>query len=172
MTELGALDTGLNNTATAINDAGQVVGTAWTAPYVPQYGFLWKDGVLTNLGVGEATDVNSSGQVLFTDRLWVPTTPNGTTGTFTNLPPLSDDNAGGRAWGIKNAGQAVGASYWVNEETSQGFDHGVLWEGGMPEDLEVLAGGPSAGGGPGVSVRRGVAINDAGAIVGPTGSGV
>jgi probable HAF family extracellular repeat protein len=165
MTELGGLDTGLNNTASAINDAGQVVGTAWNTNHVAQYGFLWKDGVMTNLGVGQATDINSSGQVLFTARLWTPSTPNGTTGTFTSLPQFPGDtwSSAGR---INNAGQAVGASYFWNDETVQIFAHGVIWEGAMPQDLGQLSGYGSG------YVSSGVAINEAGEIVGTSGSGV
>ncbi len=57
----------------AVNDKGQVVGTN-----VPYYAVSWtKAGGITNLGTGDAVDVNESGQVVGYDRVLKPL-PDGT----------------------------------------------------------------------------------------------
>ena len=53
-----------------INDQGQIVGTVGSADNTTQYGALWQNGVLTNLGIlpgdfgGLASGINNKGQVV------------------------------------------------------------------------------------------------------------
>ncbi|MBL8199955.1 MAG: DUF11 domain-containing protein [Chromatiales bacterium] len=78
LTNLGKFGTGvpgfsgLGSIATAMNDAGQVVGRAWNSPTdTGTYrAFSWQGGVLTDLGLAggcdtsEAYDINSTGQII------------------------------------------------------------------------------------------------------------
>jgi probable HAF family extracellular repeat protein len=136
--------------AAALNDAGQVAGTVQIDG--ADHAALWHGGVTTDLGYGTANDINASGQVVG-DRsqvpyspsgfLWTPTTPNGTTGTFTVLPSLYEgSNDGGyhssSALGVNDAGQVVGVSYSVyggEEGGTYEFKYATLWAGGVPQNL-------------------------------------
>jgi probable HAF family extracellular repeat protein len=66
-TDLGTLG-GTNSVAHAINDAGQIVGSARTAQDLP-HAVLWQDGKLRDLGTGDgvasrAHDINDRGEVV------------------------------------------------------------------------------------------------------------
>ena len=68
MTDLG---TGPSSRAEAINNRGQVVGTACHdgVQETPCRGFLWQDGAITQLGTlggtcSRAMDINNRGQVV------------------------------------------------------------------------------------------------------------
>ncbi len=63
-------DFGNGAAAQGINDQGQIVGTVGSSDGTTQYGALWQDGVLTNLGLlpgdfgGIASGINNQGQVV------------------------------------------------------------------------------------------------------------
>ncbi|MFO1500371.1 MAG: hypothetical protein U1G07_18630 [Verrucomicrobiota bacterium] len=104
-TPFGSYDAG----AASVNALGQVVGKyfdGW-APYM--HGFLWEDGVLTDLGLGDLTSINNLSQAVGWDR--------GTTGLLWSdheripLKELLPPNVNGEPWlpmAISDWGQIVG----------------------------------------------------------------
>jgi len=117
--------------ATAINNAGQVVGIAQKSSLT--YPFLWNpvspgssQGAISNLGLvpnvaaswDGAFSINNAGQIVgyatnpnYSNAfLWTPDSPNGSTGSFTVLPNPPGTTIGGRsATSINNSGVIVGA---------------------------------------------------------------
>jgi probable HAF family extracellular repeat protein len=165
MTDMGTFG-GEGSDANAINDAGQITGSVLfsTGP-VTQRGFLWNAGVVTDLGNTSSgpTDINASGRIVDqldpNARIWTPTAPNGSSGTFAGLgqlPPLAPD-ASSSAAGINAAGQVVGtqADFYFDGENRYPIAYrGIRWINGAPQELPL----DSASG-----------INDAGYIVGRRG---
>jgi probable HAF family extracellular repeat protein len=109
---------GASGVPSAMNNAGQVVGSAYTGTTVA---FLYSGGhsyELGSLGGGntEPFAINSVGQIVgvtatvVTPFLWTPTTPNGVTGTMVNLNTLigSTTITLQEATGINDRGQIVG----------------------------------------------------------------
>lgn len=116
MTDLGTLGGGLS-IANAINPAGQVVGYSQTASERDR-AFLWKKGVMTDLGARRGTifarsyarDINPAGQVVGWSQtaiemnhafLWEK-------GVWTDLGTLG--GTGSSASDINPAGQVVGVA--------------------------------------------------------------
>lgn len=138
--------TSLDSMATAVNNAGQVVGTRYTADGA--HAFLWQAGIMTDLGTGYAWDVNDRGQVIGQNQI------GGTGATMwyrgrtydLGAPPGLDDwrpiAINGRGWIVGNGGLMTDRAY--------------LWRAGTFLDLGTL-------GGPGADV---VGINDRGQILG------
>jgi probable HAF family extracellular repeat protein len=160
-------DLGPGIDARAINDAGEVVGNTRNAAGV-EHMLLWSNGLLTDLGEGDATDINASGQITgngptfnpWTGGLgsfvWTPSTLHGTSGTFASLPipwAYGFDYAYSLSYGMNDAGQFFGDYFYgsYGNEYGTGSDSGypVVWSGGQMSGLEVEA----------------VAINNAGQIV-------
>ena len=149
MIDLGTLG-GRYSKALAINDRGQIVGSAIRPDNSGSLSFFlinpedtdgngtpdrWfrdfnGDGandLMVELPLNPA-DINNSGQVVGSANagsvLWTPTTPNGTTGTLTDLP-LYYPTA------INDAGQVIGSAVIADVQ------HAVLWQNGVMTDLGV-----------------------------------
>jgi probable HAF family extracellular repeat protein len=125
MIDLGDLAGGAENSiAYAINSRGQVVGSGETA--LGPSAFLWNPtspnattGTLIDIGeslgslYSDARDVNAAGQVVGRGHLngssndlafiWNPTTPNGATGTVSDLNSLIDDPFWQARWRLTEA---------------------------------------------------------------------
>ena len=151
----------LGASAEAINNAGDIVGTASLADG-SSLSFLWRNGELTDLGSFEPLAINSQGQivgfVLYPDQhrrafLWED-------GTLTEIPTLGGTS--NEARDINSAGQVVGYS-----ETGSGARHAFLWDHGTLTDLGV----PNDPNHPGFGTSEAVAINAAGDIVGSGSTG-
>jgi probable HAF family extracellular repeat protein len=148
ITDLGTLG-GHSSAATAINDAGQVVGESQTAEG-SLHPFLWERGVMTDLGTlpdataGRAAAISAAGQVvgyvqgpgpLERACLWEQ-------GSLTDL-------WFGQALAINAAGQVVGTSvpssnydFYLYRRIPQatGRPRAVLWQQGELTDLGDLGG--------------------------------
>lgn len=144
--------------AFAINDAGQIVGTAiFPPPDVGQRAFLFENDVLTDLGtlggsVSIAWGINASGQIAgesFTDG-----TPGGAflwdKGVMTNLGTLG--GGGSEAWGLNDAAQVVGKARRADKVASA-----FLWESGVFTDLREATG---------LSISKAEDVNNQGQVIG------
>jgi probable HAF family extracellular repeat protein len=157
--DLGTLG-GSTSVATAINDAGQVVGFATTAAG-SQHAFLFSGGVLQDLGTlggsaSTATALNGAGQVVGFSSvpgdqacrafLW-------SAGKMQPLPAL-----GGResyATGINAAGQIVGSV-----STTQGASRAFIYAQGVTQDLVMIS-----------DLGTALGISDAGSVLGVVSDG-
>ena len=130
--------------AALVNDHGLVAGWGQVGPYEIR-GFLWRDGVLTELpGSSRPQAVSNSGHVVGSEVhrfgtqafRWVD-------GVHTPLGYLGGtDTAGGyssSAADVNDAGEVVGSS-----TTDSGEQHAVRWRDGVMTDLGTLGGGYSA----------------------------
>jgi probable HAF family extracellular repeat protein len=160
---------GIDSIAYAINDRGQIVGTA-LPPEPPLHAFLWEEGVMQDLGTlggnTEATQafgINNSGAIVGVSQtsseemhafLW-------RNGVMQDLGTLGGDSS--YAYGINRTGQIVGGS---RTPTSPQFNagHAFIWERGRIIDLnEVVTNLPAD-----VVLEVARAINEEGSIVGTT----
>lgn len=132
--DLGRLPDGAPVSAFAINERRQVVGWAFGSNGLR--GFLWQNGVLTELGTfggdeSTAFDVNNRGQVLGVSR----TADNDihgfvfTAGTMLDIGPVAFASA------INNRGQVAGGSF-----TPAGSLEAFIWTNGSRTHLGVLPG--------------------------------
>jgi probable HAF family extracellular repeat protein len=139
-TEIIDLGAGLNSTATAVNDLGQVVGRGGAGSGA----FLWQDGTLTDLGVlpgmtsSQAEDINASGQVVgssgngsvYSAFIWTAG------GGMQALGTLG--GCCSQATAINDLGQVVGYSNVPGDAAA----HAFVWTlaGGM-QDIHDFSGG-------------------------------
>jgi probable HAF family extracellular repeat protein len=152
------------SSAHAINDAGQVVGFAQPLTGSHGGGFLWQDGVLTELGDlpggrgSDAEGINNAGQVVGAAGipvgsglivhafLWQD-------GVMNDLGTFSDERDS-EATAINNAGQIVGTSGVLGDEDST---RAAIWQDGTWTVIGPLN-------------SYALAINDAGQVVGTMSS--
>ena len=160
---------GVDATANAVNDRGQIVGAALPAQ-PPLQSYLWEQGVMTalpNLGgnteASEAFSISNSGHVVGASQTagleihafsWE-------SGVIRDLGTL-----GGRfsyAYGVNGLAQVVGSSATATTPTGNA-GHATLWEDGQVIDLNRrVVNLPSD-----VVLETAYAINHAGIIVGNT----
>jgi probable HAF family extracellular repeat protein len=131
MTDLGTLPGRTHSRALGINNRGQVVGVSYNllsgapAPggMVPleadEAAFLWEQGVLTNLGPGEARAIDGRG--------WIAGSHDGRAFLYRHGVRTDLGTLGGRifALGIADCGEIVG---WA--EDRRGVHRAFLWSGG------------------------------------------
>jgi probable HAF family extracellular repeat protein len=160
---------GTSAVAHAVNDQGQVVGTAMP-PNPPLHAFIWERGTMEDLGTlggnQEATQafaINNAGQVVGSS----PTTQGDThavpwdDGSIEDLGTLGGDFS--TAYGINADGDVVGGSA-VSGAPFGNAGHAFLWANGQLVDLnDVVTNLPA-----GVALETARAINDDGYIVGTT----
>jgi probable HAF family extracellular repeat protein len=165
MTDLGVLPGGNASIATAINEAGQVVGYSYTTSNTfppsnpPRHAFLYESGVMIDLGaltsnpdISEAAAINNRGQIVGSSRV-----AGGAThaflydrGVMTDIGTLGGSYSEGH--GINNRGQVVG-----NSAVALGETHAFLYDHGVMSDIGTLPGGHDS---------SAVAINDQGQVLG------
>ncbi|MCA1706530.1 MAG: HAF repeat-containing protein [Actinobacteria bacterium] len=160
---LGTLHEDAESIAYGLNNAGQVVGDSYNRfGDHAHHAFIWKGGVLTDLGTlpggtgASARAINARGHVAGT--AFFGTTGRGflwQDGRITELKGLAGD-LGSAAYALNSLDQVVGHS-----TTALGDWHAVLWRSGTVTDLNDWL--PA---GSGWVLRQAVGINDAGAIVG------
>lgn len=138
---------GDNVSPEGINDLGQITGRYEG----PSYGFLYTDGVVTDLGVvknsfsSDPDDVNNLGEVVFV-ALVFPWDQPGTyyhwsyiyrNGTYEKVPTLGGDYS--RAYAINDSGVVAGGATLKGESQS----HAIIYKNGQVTDLGTL-GGPNS----------------------------
>jgi probable HAF family extracellular repeat protein len=144
----------LGSTPAAVNEAGQVTGSAVFAGGT--HGFFYSNGMLTDLGTlggstSQGTAINASGQIA-----GYSLTASGDThaflysnGSMTDLGTLGGTSS--QATALNTGGQIVGYS-----TTTGGDTHAFLYSAGSMTDLGTLGGSSS----------QATAINDSGQITG------
>ena len=140
--------------AYGVNDLTHVVGNSAVGSAI--HGFLWRNGQMTDLGVGEAKAINNTGIIagrsILNAVVWEydPANP-GRAPRIRQLPiPAGFFSATSTA--VNDSGDVVGYAGSPNIDS-----HAVLWRNGMAIDLGVWPGGH-------YSVANG--INNLGQIVG------
>ncbi len=183
ITDIGTLDGNSYSIADHLNSCGQVIGSS--APEVPvlhYHAFIWtpsspnaNTGSMQDLGTlggtyVDAFAINDFGKVVGDSflsgtvgpvgsrhaYLWIPTTPNGTTGTMQDLGVLGGNVS--YAFGINNQAEIVGGSQIANGDTTE---HAFIYNHGAMIDLNTLIASGS-----GWALERGIRINNSGQITG------
>jgi probable HAF family extracellular repeat protein len=138
--------------ANAVNDAGQVVGTALPRSGYPLRGFIWQNGVMRDLGTlggnGEATvaqAVNSTGGVAGFSQTTGGETHGfvWTAGRMRDMGVLGPDfpYRSSDAAGINDAGVVVGSARVSGE--AYGHSVATVWKAGVLTDLNRVVALPT-----------------------------
>ena len=129
--------------AVGLNNAGQVVGWSQTAPGSAQRAFLYRAGVMQDIGTlsgyngAGATAINASGQIAgFASYLGETRALLYNNGIIQDLGTLGGASSTSR--GLNDSGKVVGWSY-----TSSGLTHAFSYTGGILQDLGTLGGNSS-----------------------------
>jgi len=158
--DLGYLTNGVEfSRGYAINDSGFVVGESDNNI---SKAFLWDGTNMVNIGTlggasAVAHDINSAGEIVGASSNGSASRPykRDLFGMMQDLGTLlGTTNSTGRAWGLNEAGAAVGLSRNAANTTS----HATLWMGGSISNLGSLAGG--------TNFSQAYAINDSNVVVG------
>jgi probable HAF family extracellular repeat protein len=155
MIDLGALEDG-NTMANAINDAGDVVGSAWLANQDVNRGFLWKNGVMTVLeplpgdSDGWASSINNRGQAVG----GMLVSGSGTSAVLWSAGKISGLTTE-QSWAndINDRSQVVGRS---QPSRTSGTTHVCVWDKGHCSILPIA----------GDLYGEGMSINNHGMVVG------
>ena len=167
ITDLGALPGQTQSIAYEINEPGQIVGESLGPPFTGIRAFLWKEGVMIDLGhcgrllsPSRAFGLNNRGQVVGESLgaspyehafLWAE-------GSMIDLGTLPADSVFGtfsRASAINNRGQVVARERGLADESRVSLARGVM------TDLGTLPGG---------SYSYATDINDRGDVIGVSSS--
>jgi probable HAF family extracellular repeat protein len=136
----GAVDLGTGghdeSKATGLNNSGQIRGRLITAGQ-NQYGAIWDNGVLYDVGFASVNDINESGVAIGSGPCTAggfvrPITWASPSAVCTELPSL--EGGYGYGLGINNANPPV----MVYQSQVGSTLHGVVYEDGIAEDVEVL----------------------------------
>jgi probable HAF family extracellular repeat protein len=151
MTNLGVLDPSVRySVGSDLNNIGWVVGTSDVLNGTAMHGFVWRNGVMTDVGTlggrfSVADAVNDRGQVVGRSE-----TASGQWHAFLWQDGTMTDLGLDNATDINNRGQLVGGT-----PIGSGF-HGYRWRNGVVTDLGAIAG----------DVSQAAAINEHGHVVG------
>jgi len=157
--DLGMMGTGNGlqgnrTSAHGINDLGDIVGQALIG--FNTQAFLWRNGSFTDLGPGDAVDINNSGLIagntnpeVFVAWVWQ-------NGVRSDLPQLANRPGNYVASGLNNNGDVVGSGPLTSPGTF-GTTTAVLWRGGQIIEVGTFPGGDRS---------SALGINDLGQIVG------
>ncbi len=144
--------------ASAINDAGEVVGTGYLTSE-NFHAFLYSSGKMKDLGPpgayqSSAVAINASGQII--GGYYISAAKSGefliTNGKMTTLPVPPGASAAA-AFGINDEGEIVGSIFFASGAPS----HAARFANGSWTDLGAIAG---------ASASRATSVNQSGAIVG------
>ena len=129
--------------ALAVNNRGQVVGASGThTVFGTGEAMLWQAGKVTDLGPGEATDINDRGKVVGIDSIprrsdsqaWDPQVFVWRNGSRVDLPLGTGVGIDPYTRAINDRGEVTG---WLQVGDE---DHAFLWEDGSMTDLGTLGG--------------------------------
>ena len=157
---------GGNASAYGLNESGQVVGNAYNADSGLVEAVIWNNGVIQSLGFqGIARAVNNAGTVVGENGSNATSNNTGdgraykwdSVNGYVDLGDLNAAFAG--AWDINESGVITGSSFYNTDSPfGLGTQHAFRWENGTMIDLEPP--NPTEG------YSRGIAINDAGTVIG------